>query len=70
MYHSDVALAQIVAMENADIVGRHCLCNEAMHLSTVLQIIHEAFHDMDLPTRKVGVDIKCVVLFSVYIVYT
>ena len=49
----DVALAQIVAMENPDAIGRHCFCNDAVHLSTVLQIIHEAFHDMDLPTRKV-----------------
>jgi hypothetical protein len=49
----DVALAQIVAMENPDVAGRHCFCNEAVHLSTVLQVIHEAFHDMELPTRKV-----------------
>jgi hypothetical protein len=51
----DVALAQIVAMENPDVAGRHCFCNEAVHLSTVLQVIHEAFHDMELPTRKVRV---------------
>ena len=50
-----MALAQIVAMENADAVGRHCLCNDAVHLSTLLQIEHEAFHDMELPTRKVTV---------------
>lgn len=49
----DVALAQIVAMENPDALGRHCLCNDAVHLSTLLQIVHEAFHDMELPTRKV-----------------
>lgn len=41
-------------MENPDAVGRHCFCNEAVHLSTVLQVVHEAFHDMELPTRKVS----------------
>ena len=50
----DVALAQIVAMEHDSVLGRHCFANEAVHLSTVLQIIHEAFHDMELPTRKVS----------------
>jgi hypothetical protein len=49
----DVALAQILAMEHEAVQGRHCFANEAVHLSTLLQIIHEAFHDMELPTRKV-----------------
>lgn len=49
----DVALAQIIAMENPDVLGRHCFCNDPVHLSTLLQIVHEAFHDMELPTRKV-----------------
>lgn len=49
----DVAMAQVLAMEREDVVGRYCFCNDPVHLSTVLQIIHEAFHDMELPTKKV-----------------
>jgi hypothetical protein len=49
----DVAASHILAMENSDIVGRHCFCNEAVNLASLLQVVHEAFHDMDLPTRKV-----------------
>jgi nucleoside-diphosphate-sugar epimerase len=57
----DVAMAQILAMEHDAVQGRHCFANEAVHLSTVLQIIHEAFHDMELPTRKVS---GCLILAS------
>jgi dihydroflavonol-4-reductase len=49
----DVAIAQVQAMEHDDIEGRYCFCNDALRLDTLLQIVHETFHGIDLPTRKV-----------------
>ena len=42
----DVANAHIVAMENAEASGRFIVSHKAMHLSAVLQVVHENFHDL------------------------
>mmetsp|Transcript_14217 Transcript_14217/g.23663 ORF Transcript_14217/g.23663 Transcript_14217/m.23663 type:complete len:355 (-) Transcript_14217:187-1251(-) len=49
----DLAIAEVMAMENPDIEGRYLLCNEALKLETLLQIVHETFHGIDLPTKKI-----------------
>ncbi|KAJ1433296.1 hypothetical protein B484DRAFT_447307 [Ochromonadaceae sp. CCMP2298] len=50
----DVAIAQVLAMEHDEIEGRYCFCNDALKLETLLQIVHETFHGIDLPTKKVS----------------
>lgn len=49
----DVANAHIVAMEKEGVEGRYCFCHEAMHLASVLQIIHENFVDITIPTKGI-----------------
>lgn len=49
----DVANAHILAIENNEVVGRYCFCNEAVHWSEMLQTIHEAFYDIKVPTGRV-----------------
>jgi hypothetical protein len=48
----DVASAHITAMENPHITGRFCLCSPAMHLAEILQVVHENFLDVHIPTKK------------------
>lgn len=49
----DVAIAHIFAIEDGDILGRYCLCNEAKHLAAILQIIHENFEEIHVPTMPI-----------------
>lgn len=49
----DVARACLLSIEQPRITGRYCLCNDPMSLSEVLQIVHENFIDLKVPTRKV-----------------
>jgi nucleoside-diphosphate-sugar epimerase len=49
----DIAHATILSIEKPNIVGRYCVCNDAIPLSEILQMIHENFLDIVVPTRKV-----------------
>ncbi len=51
----DVANAHIIAMENNRLSGRFILCHKAMHLASILQVIHENFTDIRVPSRKVKI---------------
>ena len=49
----DVAYSVLLAVEQPRLSGRYPLCNEAMGLSEILQIVHENFVDIAVPSRRV-----------------
>mmetsp|Transcript_7505 Transcript_7505/g.11192 ORF Transcript_7505/g.11192 Transcript_7505/m.11192 type:complete len:346 (+) Transcript_7505:1261-2298(+) len=46
----DVANSHVLAMENAELAGRFIVSHNALHLTDVLQIVHENFVDLQVPT--------------------
>lgn len=65
----DAANAHVMAMEDNKISGRYCLCHKAMHLSAILQVIHENFHDVRVPSRRVSYTINILLLSVILLTY-
>lgn len=50
----DVAIAHVTILETPNAVGRYIICNKAISHGSMLQVVHENFHDLVLPTRKIS----------------
>ncbi|KAK4492373.1 hypothetical protein RD792_003178 [Penstemon davidsonii] len=47
----DVALAHILAFENPSANGRYCMVESVAHFSDVVEILHELYPNLPLPTK-------------------
>jgi len=50
----DVALAEIIAMEKPDIIGRYCLSHPSKSIEQIMTTIRTQFPDLNVPTQKVS----------------
>jgi nucleoside-diphosphate-sugar epimerase len=63
----DLAHAIIIATEQSRVQGRYCIANEPMSQSEILQIVHENFVDLNVPSRKVN-PLFCSLTFFHYLI--